>query len=435
MDRREFLLGAGAVAAVSALPEITTASQFISLESAAGSGLSILQGYTNETTTQLSVDVPEQINCVYHLKDIQTNKVIQPDSVTPVNLVKSSTRVDKVKFSGLHLNHQYKLTVTETKKNEVLDQRFLKTVDLNKKDARIGLMSCMNDGKSALKKMWPSAEAANLDYLFFVGDAVYGDFLFLRGPKYLWSRFVNSRKKIPFYHWKHLKPVLGVWDDHDFGKNNAGGEYKHKNYSYHIFKTFFAQDPDGSGLKNGYANSFLFQAFEQNFAFYDNRYYRNLPNPDSSKGFLGLDQINWMSSAVAKYTKPTIVLSGSPMFGRFDKMSSYQSNAAEELEYFIKKVQSWNTPTLFVGGDLHYSEVSHIDRGLLGYNSYELISSCMHSNTKSALYDNPNTTTNAHLDENFMVLQKKSGTAEAVWKLSCVGAESQLAFEQDLIIS
>lgn len=436
MKRRDFLANASALAALSSLPSAAKANLQLAPEPQKYEGLSILQGVTTKTTTQLSVDVPVEAQYEYTLKDIDTNKLITPESYKPVSFGNSDTRVDKLRFIGLELGHTYNFIVKDIKTNEIVDDRFLQTVDLNKTDARIGLFSCMNDSKSAVDDMWPSAEAADLDYMFFIGDSVYGDLWIFYGPERLWKRYIETRSKIPYYHWKNLKPVIGIWDDHDYGKNNEGGYYKHKDNSLFAFKTFFAQDPEGGTFFNGYANSSFFHAFEQNFVFFDSRYYREMPNTNGSLGFLGDHQIDWMSKAVYDRPYPTMVINGSPAFGRIEKGSSYQSSAPEEFEYFIKKVQSWNTPCIFAGGDLHYSEVSSIDKSIFGYNSYEIISSCMHSNTKTAFLDNPNETVGGFLKENFVVVQNVGGRGLAPnWKLTCVGKDKAIPFSLDLKIS
>lgn len=431
LNRRNFIAGAGALGLAACSPDPKSADLIIDpLKS--NSGFSILQGLTTETTTQLSVDLEKSLQVVYVLTDVDTKKEVSAESIKPVTFGDSKVRVDKIKYVGLELGHKYQLLVKDKKRNKVLDERYLTTVDLSKKDARIAIMSCMNDGKSARSQIWPSAEVADLDYMFFIGDNVYGDMWIMHGPSYLWSRYVETRKNIPYYHWKNLKPVIAVWDDHDFGKNNAGGDYKHKDSAFRTFKTFFAQEPDGQTLVNGYANSCILQAFGQNFVFFDNRYYRGLKNAKGDKGFLGIEQIDWMSKAVSSRPKPTWLMQGAPMFGRIEKMSSYQANAPEELDYFLGKVRSWGVPTIFAGGDLHYTEVSSVAKSVLGYNSYELISSCMHSNTKSAFYDNPNPQLKGFLKENFLVLEQTGGAGNPVWKVECIGKSSTLPFTMEL---
>jgi alkaline phosphatase D len=425
MNRRLFLAGAGGLAAASAFP-------FSAHAKSDRKTLSILQGHTSETATQLSVDIKKDVRVSYTLTDMKTGRVLSPTKLTPITHGSSDTRVDKLSFTGLTVNRRYHLIVKNSDTHAVLDDRFLSTVDLQKPGARVALMSCMNDSKGAMNEMWSVAEKAELDYLLFIGDNVYGDFLFLHGPNYLWSRYVETRSNIPFYHWKELKPVIAVWDDHDFGKNNSDGKYKYKNHAYQIFQTFFAQEPDGKSLFRGWGNSTFFQAFDQNFAFFDSRYYRALPNPDGDPAFLGREQIDWMSKAMRNRPRPTWVLQGSPMFGRREKQASYEYHAPRELEYFVDELRALKSPVIFGGGDLHFTEISKVDKNLLGYGTFELISSCMHSNTKSKYYDNPNPRLQGYLKENFLVLEKSPGKDSMSWRVTCLAAKSTSPFQATL---
>jgi phosphodiesterase/alkaline phosphatase D-like protein len=429
MDRRKFLMGAGALSAATILPEPLYAR-----ERRPESGFSILQGLTTETTTQLSVDIERNLIVHYSLTDVETGKIFVP-TVKAVRQSSSDMRVDKLKFTGLELNHKYKLLVQD-KKKKVLDERFLKTVDLNKKNARIGFMSCMNDSFGDMRDAWQAAASVEVDYLFFIGDSVYGDMLWLHGPNYLWRRYVNTRAKLPFYHWKNLTPVIAIWDDHDFGKNDRGGDYEHKDVAYEYFQTFFAQEPleNDQVFLNGFGNSRYFQAFGQNFVFFDSRFYRGLTNSAGQKGFLGVEQIDWMSKVIYDRPKPTLAITGSPFYGRLQKTASYQVNAPEEFEYFKQKMRGWGVPAMFIAGDLHYSEVSSIAKSEVGYDTVEIVSSCMHSTKKTKYYDNPNPHISGYTNENFIVLEKSGLSFDPTWRMTCIAASGKIPFEGDIEI-
>lgn len=435
MDRREFLLGAGAVAAASTWPEASFSFNASELQSSVG--LSILQGLTTETTTQLSVDVPIAMECVYELIDSTSKQSLSPTQFRSATFPGSDTRVDKIHFSGLKLGRVYVFRVIERKTNKTIDERFLQAVDLKNRNARFAIMSCMNAGKSVRNDIWQSAQISELDYLFFIGDTVYGDELFSHSSKLLWSKFVDGRKAIPFYHWKHLKPVIGVWDDHDYGKNDAGGSYKNKNKNLEIFKAFFAQDPDNRSLFSGPGCSSFFKAFGQNFVFLDNRFFRALKYQDGSLSFLGVDQINFVTDLVYKNPAPTFCFEGSPWFGRTEKSlgTSYESVSRQEQEAFFKVMRSWNVPVLLGGGDLHFSEISKVDKKHLGFETYEIVSSCMHSGTKSRFYDNPNAHLNGYLKENFIVLETARDSRDLMWSASCRTVGQREVFNTSIVIA
>lgn len=442
MNRRDFILSIGSLSASAALAHehrflfLNNSNYFLTqeqlLNKANAEGLSILQGLTTQTSTQLSIDLPVSLNCQYVLTDTQTQKAFAPVDIKTVNLNGSAYKVDKIIFKELEPEHTYLLKIINTKNNNPIDERFLSTVDLEKSNARIGIMSCMRNNTSSIDSMWASALAANLDYFFFIGDNVYGD-AGGSSPAVLWNNYIETRVRIPFYRWKKLKPVIAIWDDHDFGINNGGGSYKHKENSLGQFNTFFAQEPIESSLARVQYNSWHFQAFQQNFIFFDNRYYRGLKNADNSKSFLNKIQIDEVDLRLKESLKPNFIFEGSPFFGRFAK-DSYQASAPQELDYLLSKLKSWKMPSLFGCGDLHYSELAKIDKALLGYDTYEFVSSSMHSSRRGIAYEQPNKREQLFMQDNFLILEKTGNSQDLTWSLSCIGAGSKKQFNSELKI-
>ncbi len=431
MDRRDFLKGLGTISALSFVPR--QAYSFHSKKSRAVI-TTVIQGLTTETTTQLAITVDKTKIIHYTLTDLATGKIFEPVFVKSNSNPQFPQRIDKIGFENLQLAHEYQLRVIEGQTNQTIDDRLLSTIDLNKINPRIGVFSCMKADSSMVTRMWPSAEAANLDYLFLIGDNVYGDNVLTHGPDILWQHYMEGREAIPFYHWKKLKPTIAIWDDHDYGRNDSNGTYQYKDQNLQTFRSMYAMEPLDSVLIEGPGNSRCFKAFGQNFIFCDNRYFRDLPD-NGGTGFLGTAQMNWVNK-MAVGGNSTWVLEGSPFFGRAQKgRNSYSVVSPEELDAFTRMVSKWDNPALFVAGDLHYSEISQIDRSVLGYQTYEVISSSMHSTLKSKLYDNPNPSLNSYLKENFILFEKMGRISAPSWKISCIGENSTVRFSNNLNIA
>jgi hypothetical protein len=59
------------------------------------------------------------------------------------------------------------------------------------------------------------------------------------------------------------------------------------------------------------------------------------------------------------------VIEGSPFFGRSDKSNtSYESTSPDELVLMLKEMRTWNSPAVFMGGDVHYSEISKLNKNI-----------------------------------------------------------------------
>src|SRR5262245_38280903 len=93
---------------------------------------------------------------------------------------------------------------------------------------RIAFGSCAHQQDP--QPIWEAIVAAKPDLFLLLGDNIYHDVH--RTPeakkwtieeKYALQASVPGFKKL-----KALCPVIGTWDDHDYGLNDAGAEYPHK---------------------------------------------------------------------------------------------------------------------------------------------------------------------------------------------------------------
>ncbi|MGE3759273.1 MAG: hypothetical protein AB7H97_16025, partial [Pseudobdellovibrionaceae bacterium] len=228
LPRREFIIGlgskVGAVGAVAALSPDCLASTIEA--SAKSQRLSIMQGYTDESSTEINA-VTHRPGMKFVLVETTTNRRIQPTWKKTFTRKDCDGLVEKMVFSDMVLGPVYRLEVHD-KNNKLNDLRYLSALDLGKKNPRIGVVSCINDLflTNRAEKIWRTFNWTTCDLVFFNGDAVYADSVFqsigkkAASPKRVWKRYVETRCRVPFYFSEKLTPVLGVWDDHDYGMNN-----------------------------------------------------------------------------------------------------------------------------------------------------------------------------------------------------------------------
>ncbi len=426
MNRRDFLRFASVSASVAAVDFLTpdhavaASTEVLDLKIVETKGFSMLQGLTTETSTQFSVDVPQKMAVHYQIMDAATGRFFDPCFIKSVSRKSSKWRVDKIGYIDLPYLGKFVFRVLDDKGN-VLDERNLALLDTQKKDARFAFISCMFDGNLNYKKMWPLVEKSDCDLFFFIGDNCYGDILLtFDGPTLLWNRYIETRRKLPFYHWKNLKPVLCTWDDHDYGLNNAKGNYKHKHESLKTFNAFSAQEPIADCFDRGPGISCFFKAFGQKFVILDGRFFRKLPY-DGIVGYLGKEQMDWAFAHMSFSNEPNWVVQGSQFFmGQSKKNESYINDSPQELAIFTNRISQLNSPSVFVAGDVHYSDVFHAPRSMLGYNTIEIASSCLHSVARLSLPKNPDRICGA-VKENFVVVNLIPTSNDMVFNLTCVG--------------
>lgn len=385
LDRRDFLIqSAGAVAAASALslvyPWANKASAKPRVKNVSGQ-LSILQGASSKEMAQFTIDLPK--DQITHVQVVTKNgDLILPRKLTSESRVHSPWRVDKAIFNGLQLGHEYQLQVLN-ESEELIDYRSFKTLNTDNLNPKVAMMSCMRYTSSRVKKMWAGVPVHKPDLLLFLGDNVYGDKSGDPSPELLWRRYIDTRQTIPFYHNYELLPVVAIWDDHDFGKNNSEGDYEHAADAALTFNAFFPQEAGFSdNVLRGPGISTLFRAFNTEFAFLDGRTFRE----SSSQTMMGDAQLDWYLNN--KTSKHNWILSGSQFFGGYRKKESYDIIAPEEFKSMITESKRLGTIS-FAAGDVHYSEIMDIDEDDLKLKTVELTSSSMHSITRPFSKKNP----------------------------------------------
>ena len=163
-------------------------------------------------------------------------------------------------------------------------------------------------------------------------------------------------------------PQYAIWDDHDFGPNDAGKSFIFKAESREIFKKYttnptYGEDGKGIYTKVTYSDVDLFLT--------DDRYFRSEEDMKDSiygalnpaKNYFGSQQLDWLENALL-YSNATfkIIVTGSQVLNplnRFECMRAYPFEYNRLMnflqEHDIKGV-------LFFTGDRHHSEVIKMER-------------------------------------------------------------------------
>jgi alkaline phosphatase D len=311
----------------------------------------------------------------------------------------------------------------------VVDERFFKTLDTNKKMPKIIVASCMSDFyRNACVKMWDALHNQNPDVTFLIGDTVYADHSDGK-PLSVWGRYVDVRNRIGIFRHKNLTPILASWDDHDFGKNNADGSYHQKAFMRNLFATFWMY-PEERNYNLGGGVYQDIKLFGHKFYLMDCRYFR------SSTTHFGADQEDKLFADLQNDNTPTWLMNGSQFFGGYLKQDSYEYHQNASFRQFGQKLKTVNAPVVFVSGDIHYSELMHIEPQILGYRTFEITSSSIHSFTFLQQHNfrrNPRRLEKcATSKHNFKVIEIDNRTSEFKFKVTCMGDEKKYYYQKSL---
>jgi alkaline phosphatase D len=201
------------------------------------------------------------------------------------------------------------------------------------------------------------------DMMLWLGDNTY-------------LREVDWDSKSGFQHrYKHsrdvdeMRPLLGsannyaIWDDHDYGPNNADRSYIHKNWALETFKEFWANP--SYGFKDEECATTMFTYNDAAFFMLDNRWFKS-PN-DRKTGdrvYLGKKQIQWLIDALVT-SKATFkfVAIGGQVLNTVDKYENYATYPEERKMLIDAIFDEGIRNVIFLTGDRHKTELSKLERG------------------------------------------------------------------------
>lgn len=345
-------------------------------------GPSILQGATDETKTQINIVYDAGTELEFLVSNSQQESW-SPDWIEVITSPGQPKKITKVYFSKLRLDDDYTLTVFRSDDNKILDVRKFKTLDLTSASLRFAICSCM-DHKLHQPEIWQNLILQKPQIIFFIGDQVYVDRdLPSTGiaPGHLWKKFCEARATLEIYFSKTLVPILGTWDDHDFGGNDGNSlNFPWIKESQKNFLSFMAQNESHCrGLIKGPGVSSALQFGPQLFILTDGRSFRKEADSQDRFAHWGEAQEKWMMDLIQKNKGPTWLINGSQIFPSLLRRESMSAHHPVQFQGLMNELKKMSSKVVFITGDIHYSEISQIEKQALGYQTFELTSSSVHS--------------------------------------------------------
>jgi phosphodiesterase/alkaline phosphatase D-like protein len=432
-SRRDFLKQSGVVSAgLLTIPSFSSAQNFFTTLAANSFGeFPIHQGLTLENLTYLTV--LRKVTAEISFEVVDSKNKITPFIMISVNrMTGSDYQLDKLKVPGMKLGELYRFRVLNAKK-QIIDERFFKALDTKKKMPKIAIASCMHDFfKSASKVMWEKLHSHNPDLTFLIGDTCYADQKSDGTALGFWNRYVDTRNQIGIFRHQNLTPILASWDDHDFGQNNGDGSFGEKKFMLDLFSAFWLW-PEEENYRREMGVFQEFSAFGQKFYMMDCRYFR------SKETHYGDQQEDMLYDSLDKHDQPSWLMNGSQFFGGYAKGEAYENTHNASFKVFCQQLSRVKAPVCFVSGDVHFSELMEIEREVLGYQTFELTSSSIHSFTYLQHHNmkkNPRRIKKCGTSKhNFHVVTIDNTADKFKFNVACQGDEKEIYFERSLEIT
>ncbi|WP_339758034.1 alkaline phosphatase D family protein [Algoriphagus aquimarinus] len=231
--------------------------------------------------------------------------------------------------------------------------------------------------------LWEPIISHDSDLFIWLGDNIYGD----TDSMEIMKEKYDLQNSIPAYQkLKASTPIVGIWDDHDFGKNDAGHEYPYKDESRDLMYDFL-DVPEDSPLrdkKGGYgAYSYGPEGKVVKVILLDARYFRDtmaMENrqyiPNETGTILGDTQWEWFEDELKNnVAQVTIIGSGIqvlPKDHQFEKWANFPYER-EKLLNLLGKYQT--NGVVLLSGDRHIAEISKMEVSGINHPVYEVTSS------------------------------------------------------------
>jgi alkaline phosphatase D len=273
-------------------------------------------------------------------------------------------------------------------------------IDTSKTLQTIAFGSC---NKSDMPQdYWQNIGKTNPDLWIWLGDIIYAD---TENMNQLEAMY-NGQKSNPDYaNFAKQTPIIGIWDDHDYGANDGGKDFAKKQESQQLLFDFLDIPKTAKVRKTeGIYQSYTFgeEGKTIKIILLDSRYFRDELQKNTTGearyrinetgDILGETQWQWLENELANSTAAINLIGSSiqliPEEQGFEKWANFPIARQRFLD-LIAKTQPRNP--IILSGDRHIAEISKLKLANFDTPIYEITSSGLtHAYTKPAAKNEKN---------------------------------------------
>ena len=269
---------------------------------------------------------------------------------------------------------------------------------------KIAFGSCVDQDKPV--PIFDTMAATKPDLLLLIGDNMYADYekgkRVKSTPEIIRDRYQQMAKVPGLVKLKAASGrVLGTWDDHDYGQNDAGAGWPHKDAAQKEFHDFFGTPADSPRrARKGIYHAEVFgpPGKRVQVILLDLRYFRSplkkgpfdpvtritpyLPNTDADATLLGTEQWKWLEEQLKKPAEVRLLVSSIQVVADEHPFEKWATIPKEREKLYALLNSTGANGVLILSGDRHLADIS-VDTKSIGYPLYDVTSSGFNQATKN----------------------------------------------------
>jgi alkaline phosphatase D len=269
----------------------------------------------------------------------------------------------------------------------------------------IAFGSCLRQWQP--QPVWAGVSSIEPDVFLFLGDNVYTDTGKYRRkpePERIGQAYRDLGSTPEFRDFRDRlqqseTTIHAIWDDHDYGKNDAGAEYPYRLESKAFFLKFFGLEETATGGSDEpgiYRSEFAdFNGVRVQFLLLDTRSFRSPlssaeitaacprvnhdQNTDPDATLLGETQWQWLETELLKPADLRILATSIQFLPTEHCWEKWVNFPLERERLYDLLVNTRANGVIVVSGDRHLAEISMLAAERIGYPLYEITSSGLNS--------------------------------------------------------
>jgi alkaline phosphatase D len=265
--------------------------------------------------------------------------------------------------------------------------------------SRIAFGSCAKQDQP--QPIWEAIGETQPQLFVFLGDNIYGD---TQDMSVMRAKYALLADQPGFRKLKQTCPVVGTWDDHDYGANDAGADFPKKRESQQVFLDFFGVPKDDPRrTQEGVYSARVYgpPGKRVQLILLDARYFRSplkagfkpgepgegsrgiyIANNDPDATVLGETQWGWLAEQLKVPAELRVIGSGVQVVAD-EHGSEMWGNFPHERQRLLRLIRETKANgVVIISGDRHLSEISRLaaDRPEApGYPLFDVTSSSLNA--------------------------------------------------------